>query len=102
MVRPLSLKYLYTALRLISPGWMSGQGTSLISGSGLVFWPTMTPFVFLLQRRYDSTIIIDIEGGTIGNVRKSCVDEEAWAAKGEYGFYYGPISRLGTVAIGIC
>lgn len=52
---------------------------------------------------YNSAIMVNAEGETIGNYRKSFLyyTDETWALEGS-GFFTGTIEGLGDVAMGIC
>ncbi len=52
---------------------------------------------------YNSVIMVNSEGETIANYRKSFLNytDETWALEGN-GFYSGSIKGLGEVAMGIC
>ncbi|KAL2160584.1 hypothetical protein VTH06DRAFT_1272 [Thermothelomyces fergusii] len=53
---------------------------------------------------YNSAIIVNGEGDTVGNYRKSFLyyTDETWAREGANGFFQGEIPKLGNVALGIC
>ncbi|TLS26951.1 hypothetical protein PpBr36_05079 [Pyricularia pennisetigena] len=59
-------------------------------------WPTSPEY-------YNSCIMVDGEGETVGNYRKSFLDvDERWALEGRDGFYDDEVDGLGVVAMGIC
>ncbi|KAI1390823.1 carbon-nitrogen hydrolase [Hypoxylon trugodes] len=60
-------------------------------------WPTS-------PEHYSSAIIINGEGETIGNYRKSFLyyTDETWALEGQDGFWEGYIPGLGHTSMGIC
>lgn len=60
-------------------------------------WPTSPEY-------YNSAIVVNPEGETIANYRKSFLyyTDETWALEGPDGFYDGEIPGLGNTAIGIC
>lgn len=59
-------------------------------------WPTGPEY-------YNSTIVVNGDGETIGNYRKSFLhNDEKWALEGPKGFYSDCIPGLGNTAIGIC
>ncbi|KAK6206188.1 N-terminal amidase [Colletotrichum tabaci] len=60
-------------------------------------WPTGPEF-------YNSAIIVNGDGETIANYRKSFLyhTDETWALEGGKGFYEGCIPGLGNTSIGIC
>ncbi|KAG6356976.1 hypothetical protein INS49_014852 [Diaporthe citri] len=60
-------------------------------------WPTSPEY-------YNSAIIVDQDGHTIGNYRKSSLyrTDETWALEGRDGFFQGEIPGLGQTAMGIC
>ena len=59
-------------------------------------WPTGPEY-------YNSTIVVNGEGETIGNYRKSFLyTDEKWALEGPKGFYSDCIPGLGNTAIGMC
>jgi hypothetical protein len=60
-------------------------------------WPTSPEY-------YNSAIIVNNDGETIGNYRKTHLyyTDETWALEGNYGFYESHIRGLGNVAVGIC
>ncbi|KAJ0323992.1 hypothetical protein Brms1b_001239 [Colletotrichum noveboracense] len=64
-----------------------------VSGS----WPTGPEY-------YNSAIVINEDGETIANYRKSFLyyTDETWALEGDQGFYEGFIPGLGLTSIGIC
>ncbi|KAI5461278.1 hypothetical protein BGZ63DRAFT_404151 [Mariannaea sp. PMI_226] len=53
---------------------------------------------------YNSAIVVNEDGETIANYRKSFLydTDETWAQEGDRGFYDGFIPGLGNVSIGIC
>ncbi|XEU96544.1 hypothetical protein FSHL1_001829 [Fusarium sambucinum] len=53
---------------------------------------------------YNSTIVVNAEGETIGNYRKHFLyyTDESWALEGNEGFFEGWIPGLGNTSIGIC
>ncbi|KAJ4308382.1 hypothetical protein N0V84_012132 [Fusarium piperis] len=60
-------------------------------------WPTGPEY-------YNSVIVVNGEGETIANYRKSFLyyTDETWALEGNRGFYHGFIPGLGKTTIGIC
>ncbi|KAK8062361.1 N-terminal amidase [Apiospora hydei] len=60
-------------------------------------WPTSPEY-------YNSCIIINGEGETVGNYRKNFLyyTDESWALEGQEGFYEGYIPGLGHTSMGIC
>lgn len=60
-------------------------------------WPTGPEY-------YNSTLVINGDGETIANYRKSFlyVIDETWALEGKDGFFDGEMPGLGNVAMGIC
>jgi protein N-terminal amidase len=60
-------------------------------------WPTSPEY-------YNSAIVVDPDGNTIANYRKSFLfySDETWALEGPDGFFDGEIAGLGNVALGIC
>jgi len=60
-------------------------------------WPSSPEY-------YNSAIVVNAEGETIANYRKSFLyyTDETWALEGPDGFYDGEIEGLGNVAMGIC
>ncbi|OTA90248.1 hypothetical protein M434DRAFT_398125 [Hypoxylon sp. CO27-5] len=60
-------------------------------------WPTSPEY-------YNSVIIINGEGETIGNYRKSFLyyTDETWALEGQDGFWEGFIPGLGHTSLGVC
>ncbi|KAL2211395.1 carbon-nitrogen hydrolase, partial [Sarocladium strictum] len=59
-------------------------------------WPTGPEY-------YNSTIVVNGEGETIGNYRKTFLyTDEKWALEGNTGFFSDIIPGLGNTAIGIC
>lgn len=60
-------------------------------------WPTSPEY-------YNSAIVVDPDGNTIANYRKSFLfySDETWALEGPDGFFDGEIEGLGNVALGIC
>ena len=59
-------------------------------------WPTSPEY-------YNSTIIVNADGETVGNYRKSHLHstDETWALESPDGFFDGFLSGLGHTAIGI-
>lgn len=59
-------------------------------------WPTSPEY-------YNSAIVVNPDGETIANYRKSFLyyTDETWALEGN-GFYSGFLPRLGRTSIGIC
>lgn len=57
-----------------------------------------------LPENYNSAIIVNSDGETIANYRKTFLycSDEAWASEGRDGFFSSQIYGLGNVAIGIC
>lgn len=53
---------------------------------------------------YNSAIVVDGDGETVENYRKTFLyyTDETWALEGNGGFYEGYIPGLGRTAIGIC
>jgi protein N-terminal amidase len=53
---------------------------------------------------YNSALVVNGDGDTVGNYRKSFLyyTDETWALEGGNGFFKGKIPRLGNVALGIC
>ncbi|KAH6854299.1 carbon-nitrogen hydrolase [Chaetomium sp. MPI-CAGE-AT-0009] len=53
---------------------------------------------------YNSALIVNGDGDTVGNYRKSFLfyTDETWALEGGSGFFKGNIAGLGNVALGIC
>ncbi|KAK3359817.1 carbon-nitrogen hydrolase, partial [Lasiosphaeria hispida] len=53
---------------------------------------------------YNSALIVNGDGETIGNYRKSFLyhTDETWALEGKEGFFEGNLPGLGNVALGIC
>ncbi|KAK1972814.1 carbon-nitrogen hydrolase [Colletotrichum sublineola] len=53
---------------------------------------------------YNSALVVNEDGETIANYRKSHLyyTDETWALEGEEGFYRGHIPGLGRTSIGIC
>jgi len=53
---------------------------------------------------YSSAIVVNAEGETIANYRKSFLyySDETWALEGPDGFFDGEIEGLGNTAMGIC
>jgi protein N-terminal amidase len=53
---------------------------------------------------YNSALVINGDGETIANYRKSFLyhTDETWAREGEDGFFNGFIPGLGKLSIGIC
>jgi predicted amidohydrolase len=62
-----------------------------------VNWPASPEY-------YNSALIINGDGDTVGNYRKSFLfyTDETWALEGGSGFFKGDIAGLGNVALGIC
>ncbi|UKZ74122.1 hypothetical protein TrVFT333_001781 [Trichoderma virens FT-333] len=60
-------------------------------------WPTG-------PEHYNSAIVVNGDGETIANYRKSFLyyTDESWALEGNRGFYDGYIPGLGNTSIGIC
>ncbi|OTB18825.1 hypothetical protein K445DRAFT_19434 [Daldinia sp. EC12] len=60
-------------------------------------WPTGPEY-------YNSAIIVNSEGETIGNYRKNFLyyTDETWALEGGEGFWQGSIPGLGNTSLGIC
>jgi protein N-terminal amidase len=60
-------------------------------------WPTSPEY-------YNSLIMVNGEGETIANYRKSFLyyTDETWALEGPDGFFEGHIPGLGDCAMGIC
>ncbi|KAL6849512.1 hypothetical protein ACO1O0_009053 [Amphichorda felina] len=60
-------------------------------------WPTSPEY-------YNSAIVVNEDGETIANYRKSFLyyTDETWALEGDEGFYGGFIPGLGKTSIGIC
>lgn len=60
-------------------------------------WPTGPEY-------YNSTIVVNGDGETVANYRKSFlyVIDETWALEGKDGFFVEDIPDLGTIAMGIC
>ncbi|CEI39308.1 unnamed protein product [Fusarium venenatum] len=60
-------------------------------------WPTGPEY-------YNSVIVVNADGETIANYRKSFLyqTDETWALEGGQGFYEGFIPGLGNTSIGIC
>ena len=60
-------------------------------------WPTGPEY-------YNSVIVVNEDGETIANYRKSFLyyTDETWALEGDEGFYGGFIPGLGKTSIGIC
>lgn len=60
-------------------------------------WPTGPEY-------YNSVIVVNGDGETIANYRKSFLyqTDETWALEGNRGFYDGFIPGLGNTSIGIC
>ncbi|EFQ27946.1 carbon-nitrogen hydrolase [Colletotrichum graminicola M1.001] len=60
-------------------------------------WPTGPEY-------YNSAIVVNGDGETIANYRKSFLyyTDETWALEGNKGFYEGWIPGLGNTSIGIC
>lgn len=53
---------------------------------------------------YSSAIIVNGEGETVANYRKSFLysTDESWALEGKHGFFQGHVCGLGRMAMGIC
>ncbi|PHH87839.1 hypothetical protein CDD83_8326 [Cordyceps sp. RAO-2017] len=60
-------------------------------------WPTGPEY-------YNSAIVVNADGETAANYRKSFLyyTDETWALEGDAGFYDGCIPGLGNTSIGIC
>ncbi|KXX75284.1 Protein N-terminal amidase, partial [Madurella mycetomatis] len=60
-------------------------------------WPTSPEY-------YNSALVVDNDGDTIANYRKSFLyyTDETWALEGGDGFFEDTIPGLGNVALGIC
>ncbi len=60
-------------------------------------WPTGPEY-------YNSAIVVNGDGETIANYRKSFLyyTDETWALEGNRGFYDGFLPGLGNTSIGIC
>ncbi|RDA86388.1 hypothetical protein CP532_1074 [Ophiocordyceps camponoti-leonardi (nom. inval.)] len=60
-------------------------------------WPTGPEY-------YNSAIVVNADGETVANYRKSFLyyTDETWALEGNEGFYDGFIPGLGNTSIGIC
>ncbi|KAJ8118102.1 hypothetical protein ONZ43_g4059 [Nemania bipapillata] len=60
-------------------------------------WPTSPEY-------YNSVIVVNSDGETIANYRKSFLyyTDETWALEGQEGFYGGYIPGLGNTSMGIC
>lgn len=60
-------------------------------------WPTSPEY-------YNSAIVVNQDGQTIGNYRKSFLyrTDETWALEGRDGFFQGEIPGLGQTVMGIC
>ncbi|KAI0002309.1 carbon-nitrogen hydrolase [Xylariaceae sp. FL0662B] len=60
-------------------------------------WPTSPEY-------YNSVIVVNEDGETIANYRKSHLyyTDETWALEGPSGFYQGYIPGIGRTAMGIC
>lgn len=60
-------------------------------------WPTGPEY-------YNSTIVVNGDGETVANYRKSFlyVIDETWALEGKDGFFVEDVPDLGTIAMGIC
>ena len=54
--------------------------------------------------RYNSAIIVNSNGKTVANYRKSFLyyADEPWSLEGPDGFFSGKIDGLGSTAMGIC
>ena len=59
-------------------------------------WPTSPEY-------YNSAIIVNGEGETVGNYRKRFLHhtDETWALEGKGGFFSKKVSNLGRVAMGL-
>lgn len=53
---------------------------------------------------YNSALVVNGDGDTIANYRKSFLyyTDETWALEGREGFFRGEIPRVGSTALGIC
>jgi predicted amidohydrolase len=60
-------------------------------------WPTGPEY-------YNSVLVVDGDGTTIGNYRKTHLysTDETWALEGKDGFYEDIIPGLGNTAMGVC
>lgn len=60
-------------------------------------WPTGPEY-------YNSAIIVNGDGETVANYRKSFLYsvDESWALEGRHGFFQGHVRGLGQTAMGIC
>lgn len=60
-------------------------------------WPTGPEY-------YNSAIIVNGDGETVANYRKSFLYsvDESWALEGKHGFFQGHVRGLGQTAMGIC
>jgi protein N-terminal amidase len=60
-------------------------------------WPTGPEY-------YNSAIIVNGDGETVANYRKSFLYwvDESWALEGKHGFFEGHVRGLGQTAMGIC
>jgi protein N-terminal amidase len=60
-------------------------------------WPTSPEY-------YNSLIVVNGEGETVANYRKSFLyyTDETWALEGPDGFFDGHIAGLGDCSMGIC
>jgi protein N-terminal amidase len=60
-------------------------------------WPTGPEY-------YNSTIVVNGDGETVANYRKSFLyyTDETWALEGNRGFFDGHLPGLGNTSIGIC
>ena len=60
-------------------------------------WPTGPEY-------YNTAIIVDGEGQTVANVRKSFLYmiDESWALESKDGFFHDDIPGLGSTVVGIC
>lgn len=62
------------------------------------------PLLLASPEYYNSAIVVNRDGETISNYRKSFLyyTDSKWALEGPDGFYDGEIEGLGNCAIGIC
>lgn len=60
-------------------------------------WPTGPEY-------YNSSILVNGDGETVANYRKSFLYplDETWALEGKHGFFGGHVPGLGRMAMGIC
>lgn len=60
-------------------------------------WPTSPEY-------YNSALVVNGDGETVGNYRKSFLyyTDETWALEGGDGFFQSRIPGLGIAALGIC